>query len=134
MADRPSSIPPGVRVELSRGRVKPGMAGEVDRWMRMLNDRLDECVATLDRERMAAELIFRDHDEQGEWLYVVSIQGEGGEGLDTSTHAIDRDHVEFARRCKEPGWLEAEPQLLLLPDPVRRAMLAWATGGSSPTD
>jgi len=25
----------------------------------MLNDRLDECVATLDRERMAIEIIFR---------------------------------------------------------------------------
>jgi len=63
MADRPTSIPPGVRVELSRARIKPGMGGEVDRWMRMLNDRLDECVATLDRERMAVELIFRDRDE-----------------------------------------------------------------------
>jgi hypothetical protein len=134
MADCPTSIPPGVRVELSRARIKPGMGGEVDRWMRMLNERLDECVATLDRERMAVELIFRDRDELGEWLYVVSIQGEGGEGLETSTHAIDRDHVEFARRCKEPGWLEAEPQLLLLPDPVRRAVLAWTTGGRSATD
>jgi len=134
MADRPTSIPPGVRVELSRARIKPGMGGEVDRWMRMLNDRLDECVATLDRERMAVELIFRDRDEQGEWLFVVSIQGEGGEGLETSTHAIDRDHVEYGRRCKEPGWLEAEPQLLLLPDPVRRAILAWATGGRSAAD
>jgi hypothetical protein len=84
MADRPTSIPPGVRVELCRTRIRPGMGGEVDRWMRMLNDRLDECVATLDRERMAVEVIFRDRDEQGEWLYVVSIQGEGGEGLDTS--------------------------------------------------
>ena len=134
MADRPTSIPPGVRVELSRARVKPGMGGEVGRWMRMLNDRLDECVATLDRERMAVELIFRDRDEQGEWLFVVSIQGEGGEGLETSSHAIDRDHVEFGRRCKEPGWLEAEPQLLLLPDPVRRAVLDWTTGGRSATD
>jgi hypothetical protein len=88
----------------------------------------------LDRERMAVELIFRDRDEQGEWLYVVSIQGEGGEGLDTSPHAIDRDHAEFSRRCKEPGWLEAEPQLLLLPEPVRRAVVQWATGGSSVTD
>jgi hypothetical protein len=134
MADRPASIPPGLQVELSRARIKPGMGGEVDRWMRMLNDRVDECVATLERERMAVEVIFRDRDEQGEWLYVVSIQGEGGEGLDTSTYAIDRDHVEFARRCEEPGWLEAEPQVLLLPDPVRRAVLDWATGGRSVTD
>lgn len=31
-----------------------------------------------------------------------------------------------ARRTKEKGWVQAEPQLLLLPDPVRRAVLSWA--------
>jgi len=30
--------------------------------------------------------------------------------------------------------LEAEPQVLLLPDPVRRAGLNWTTGGSTATD
>ena len=53
------SIPDGLVLELSRGTVLPGASAEADRWMAMLNDRLDECVATLDRERMAVEIVFR---------------------------------------------------------------------------
>jgi len=122
---RPRSIPDGLVLELSRGTVLPGASAEADRWMAMLNDRLDECVATLDRERMAVEVVFRLRDGETEHLYWVAIRGAGGSGLDLS-NPIDRDHEAQARRTKAPGWVEAEPQVLLLPDPVRRAVLAWA--------
>jgi hypothetical protein len=119
------SIPDGLVLELSRGTVLPGASAEADRWMAMLDDRLDECVATLDRERMAVEIVFRLREDGRDHLYWVSIKGAGGSGLDLS-NPIDRDHDAQARRTKEPGWVEAEPQVLLLPDPVRRAVLAWA--------
>jgi hypothetical protein len=119
------TIPEGLRVELSRAKVKPGQSDEAGAWMRMLNDRADECVATLDAERMALEIIFRLHEGGDDYLYWVSVYGPGSAGLDTS-RAIDRDHVEYGRRVKEPGWVEAEPQVLLMPDPVRRAVLDWA--------
>lgn len=119
------SIPDGLVLELSRGTVLPGASAEADRWMAMLDDRLDECVATLDRERMAVEIVFRLRENGRDHLYWVSIRGAGGSGLDLS-NPIDRDHDAQARRTKEPGWVEAEPQVLLLPDPVRRAVLAWA--------
>jgi hypothetical protein len=119
------SIPSGLRVELSRCKVKPGQSAEADRWMQMLNDRVDECVATLDAERMAIEIIFRLKEDGEDYLFWVSVFGAGGSGLDVS-NPVDHDHQEFGRRVKEPGWVEAEPQLLLLPDPVRRAVLDWA--------
>jgi len=119
------SIPDGLVLELSRGTVLPGASAEADRWMAMLDDRLDECVATLDRERMAVEIVFRLREDGRDHLYWVTIKGAGGSGLDLS-NPIDRDHDAQARRTKEPGWVEAEPQVLLLPDPVRRAVLAWA--------
>jgi hypothetical protein len=122
---RPRSIPDGLVLELSRATVLPGASAEADRWMAMLNDRLDECVATLDRERMAVEVVFRLRDGEAEHLYWVAIRGAGGSGLDLSK-PIDRDHEAQARRTMEPGWVEAEPQVLMLPDPVRRAVLAWA--------
>ena len=122
---RPASIPEGLVLELSRGTVLPGGSAEADRWMAMLNERQDECVATLDRERMAVEIVFRLREDGRDHLYWVAIKGAGGAGLDLA-EAIDRDHEAQARRTKEPGWVEAEPQLLLLPDPVRRAVLAWA--------
>ncbi len=94
--------------------------------MRMLDDRVDECVATLDRERMAVEIVFRLQEDGEDYLYWVAIKGEGGAELESSTHQIDLDHQAQARRTKEPGWVEAEPQVLMLPEPVREAVLAWA--------
>jgi hypothetical protein len=120
-----SSIPDGLVVELSRAKVLPGASAEADRWMKMLNDRIDECVATLDRERMAIEIVFRLREDDQDYLYWVQVRGAGGAGLDMSL-PIDRDHDAQARRTKEPGWVEAEPQVLMLPDPVRKAVLEWA--------
>ncbi len=123
---RPRSIPQGLVVELSRAKVLAGASPEADRWMRMLDDRVEECVATLERERMAVEVVFRLREGEDDYLYWMTIRGEGGASLDSSEHAIDRDHVAMARRVKEPGWVEADPQVLMLPDPVREAILAWA--------
>src|SRR6478736_3384941 len=95
----PHSIPQGLIVELSRAKVLPGASDEADRWMTMLDERVDECVATLD---------------------------EGGADLQSSTHQIDLDHQSHAARTKAPGWVEAEPQVLMLPEPVREAVLGWA--------
>jgi hypothetical protein len=125
MIEDPATIPPRLKVELSRSRVLPGRSEEADRWMQMLNDRVDECVATLDRERMALEIAFRLEEDGVEYLYWVSIYGAGGEGLDVSI-PIDHDHEQMARRAKEPGWVEAVPQFLLLPQPVRDAIEAWS--------
>jgi hypothetical protein len=122
----PRSIPEGLIVELSRAKVLPGASHEADRWMTMLDDRVDECVATLDRERMAVENVFRLREDGQDFLYWLAIRGEGGAELQSSTHQIDLDHEAQSRRTKEPGWVEADPQVLMLPDPVREAILAWA--------
>ena len=122
----PSSIPDGLVVELSSAKVLPGKDDEADRWMQMLDDRVDECVATLDRERMAVEVVFRLKENGEDYLYWMAIRGEGGADLQSSTHQIDLDHQAQARRTKQPGWVEAEAQVLMLPDPVREAVLAWA--------
>lgn len=129
--ERPSSIPPGLVIELSRGKVLPGAGPEADRWMKMLNDRLDECVATLDRERMAIEIVFRLREHGEDYLYWLTVRGEHGAGLDPDI-PIDRDAVAQAKRTKEPGWVEAEPQVLMLPDPVREAVLACALRAPEP--
>lgn len=124
----PASVPDGLVVELSRTKVLPGASDEADRWMAMLNGRHDECVATLDRERMAIEIVFRLKENGEDYPFWVSVPGPDGQPFDPSS-AIDRDHLEQAKRTKLPGWTEAEPQLLLLPDPVRDAVLSWARHG-----
>ena len=105
------------------------MEEEADRWMRMLNDRLAEAVQTLERERVALEIVFRERDDEGDWLVWVMVQGDGGASIDDSPFPIDRDHAAFAERVRLPDRREAEPQALLLPGPVRDAVLRWALPG-----
>jgi hypothetical protein len=100
------------------------MEAEADRWMAMLNERLDEAVATLERERTCFEMAFRSAD--GQWLYWLVLGGEHGAGIEDSPFDIDREHVEFGQRVREPGWEQIVPEALLVPAPVRAAMLAWA--------
>ena len=76
---------------------------------------------------MAIELVFRLRENDEDYLFWVSVRGPDGAGLDMD-QPIDRDHVEQAKRTEEPGWVEAEPQVVLLPEPVREAVMAWALG------
>lgn len=123
---RPTSIPPGLRVRCVRARIRPGMEAEAQRWMQMLNDREPEAVQTLERERVALEAVFRERDDEGEWLVWVMLQGDDGESIEDSPFDIDRDHLAFAERVKGPNRPEAEPQVLLMPKSVRAAVLRWA--------
>ena len=123
----PISVPPGLRIRLGKARVQPGMEHETDRWLQMLNDRLTEATETLGRERVVLELAFRETDKTGQqWVTWLVIDGPGGESIETSPFAIDREHVAFAARCKEPGWREADVELMLAPEPVRRALVQSA--------
>ena len=88
----PPSVPPGMRLELSRAT-------------------------------------FRHTDAGGtEWLYHLSLYGEGTSGLDLS-NPVDREHYEYALRCKEPGWEELRPVLMLAPRPILPLLEAWGRDG-----
>lgn len=93
-----------MKVELERYRVLPGKSERVDEWMRMLNRRLDECLATFDRERMYIEAIFRERVGDDDYLYWFSMRGEGGESVETSDHNLDREHLNFWRECIDPDY------------------------------
>lgn len=118
-----------MRVELKRFRIKRGKSDRVDEWMKTLNDRRNECLATLERERMYVEVIFRERTSEDEFLYWFSIQGEDAEPIQTSAHAIDRTHLEFWAECidSEYGPRECDPQLVLLQKGVAQA-IGWEGG------
>ena len=123
-----------MRVELTKYRVEPGKSERVDEWMRMLNDRIDECLATLPREKMYVETIFREKVGDEEFLYWFSVQREDGEDVRTSEHDLDVEHLKFARECLDPTYgpvddsgqqrrgRDLDLQLVLLPEHIRRAM------------
>lgn len=125
----PFSVPPGMRLELSRSRVVPGREDEFDEWMDTLNSRYDECEQSLSRQRAAFEATFKHVEIDGtSWIYHLSLVGEGGAGNDL-TGDIDATHVEYAKRVKEPGWEELQPKFLLMPNPIKDLMTQWVQKG-----
>lgn len=125
----PPTVPPGLRLELSRARILEGREEEVAEWMAMLTERYDECLATLPAERAVFEATFRHREADGSlWIYHFALMGESGGGLDES-NPVDAAHAAYSRRVKEPGWEELEPMFMLTPAHLRAAMEQWGSSG-----
>ena len=125
----PATVPPGMRLELSRAPILPGKEAELEEWMAMLTERYAECVDTLVAERASFEATFRHVEGDGStWMYHLALYGDGGSGLDTS-NPVDAAHEAYARRVKERGWEELTPMFLLAPDHIRDAMTHWGATG-----
>jgi len=125
----PPTVPPGLRLELSRARILEGREDEVAEWMAMLTERYDECLATLPAERAVFEATFRHREADGSlWIYHFALMGESGGGLDES-NPVDAAHAAYSRRVKEPGWEELEPMFMLTPAHLRAAMEQWGSSG-----
>ncbi len=125
----PATVPSGLRLELSRARIRDGMEDEVDEWMAMLTARYDECLETLPAERAVFEATFRHREADGSvWIYHFALMGEDGGGLDES-NPVDADHAAYSRRVKEPGWEEIEPMFMVTPAHLRAAMEQWGATG-----
>jgi len=105
-----------MKVELTRLRIKEGMSARVDEWFATLNARHEECVETLEREKMYVESIFREKIGEEEFLYWFSIQGEGGEPIATSPFPIDTIHRAFGAECVDRSHprSDMEPEVLLI--------------------
>lgn len=125
----PATVPPGLRLELSRSRVVDGKEDELEEWMSMLTQRYDECVETLPAERAVFEATFKHREADGSlWIYHLALMGEDGGGLDES-NPVDAAHAAYSRRVKEPGWEELEPMFMLTPAHLRDAMQRWGGSG-----
>jgi hypothetical protein len=75
------------------------MEAEAEIWMNALRERQAECVATLDRERMHYESIFKSMRGGRLYLSWFSVQGAQGEHVRTSPHEIDQLHIEYWEKC-----------------------------------
>ena len=108
-------------IELTRYRILQGKSERVNEWMAMLNRRLDECLATFEREQMYIELIFRESMGGEEFLYWFSIQGEGGESVNTSQHDLDLECLKFWHECMDRTYnaphrrVDMELQVTMIP-------------------
>lgn len=85
----------GMKVELTRFKVKKGKEERVKVWMELLNSRMNEVLETLEGEQMYIENIFEEIDGDTMYLYWFFIQGEGGIEFRESNHEIDGLHIQF---------------------------------------
>ncbi len=102
----PSSVPEGLRLELSRAPIVAGKEDDFEEWMAALNERYDEHEDALSNERQVFEATFKHQEADGTlWMYHVSLMGTNGGGLDESL-PLDALHAAYSRRVKQPGWEE----------------------------
>jgi hypothetical protein len=113
-----------MKVELTRLRIKRGKSDRVDEWLKMINQRMNEAVTTLDREGMKFEIIFREVIGEHDYLNWFSVQDEAGEPIETSPFDLDREHREFGEECidHDYGGHESQPQVILVPPDVAKTM------------
>lgn len=85
--------------EFDTFRIKVGKEDRAKEWMRVLNQRKEECIRTLPREKMALETIFMSERDGRLFISWFSIQGDNAENVDTSDHEIDKLHCQFWDEC-----------------------------------
>ena len=121
-----------MKVELTRLRIVPGKSARVDEWLQTIKERVQEAVQTLDREKMKIEVIFRERIGDEEYLSWFTVQDETGEPIGTSPFELDRIHQAFGEECidHEYGGREGQPQVILVPDRIARAM-EWTDPSAS---
>ena len=66
-------------VVLDRFTVKPGKEARAHEWMRTLNERIEECRATLDHEKMYFEAVFLEERGGQMYLYWIEFKDPGGQ-------------------------------------------------------
>ena len=88
-----------MNTEFTLFRVKQGKEARANEWMQILQQRREECVATLKREAMLYESVFKVTHNERLYLAWYSIQGDSPEPVETSEHPIDVLHMQFWREC-----------------------------------
>lgn len=113
-----------MNVELTRFRVKSGKSQQVDEWLAFLNDNMQDVLVTLEGEKMYVETIFREILNGEEYLYWYSVQGEGGQDVETSSHWIDKKHLEYWEECIDSTFrpVDLSPEVVMIPEKVRNSM------------
>jgi len=113
-----------MNVELTRFRVKPGKSEKVNEWLAFLNEHLEDVLVTLEGEKMYVETIFRETLNGEEYLYWYSVQGDGGQDVETSSHWIDKKHLEYWDECIDENFdsVDLSTEVVMIPNAVKVAM------------
>ena len=110
-------------VILDRFDVKSDKKERAKQWMEILNQRIDECRATLDAENMHFEAIFSQEIGDEMYLLWVEFKDSGGRPIQHSAEEIDCIHLAFWEECIEKGSRQVmRTELVLIPEYIKKAI------------
>ncbi|HGF7815810.1 MULTISPECIES: DUF6176 family protein [Bacilli] len=113
-----------MNIELTKFKVKKGKTDVVEEWLNFLNKNMKDVLITLENEKMYVESIFKEKINEDEYLYWFSVQGEGGQEVETSEHWIDKKHLEYWNECIDSEFkpVDLDTRVVMIPEKVRSVM------------
>ncbi|MFT3763329.1 MAG: DUF6176 family protein [Pseudoxanthomonas sp.] len=103
MAASAPSLRHPLQVRLHRMEIQDGKLGRYADWQRFLHVHHDDAVATLAREHMYVEAMFRDVDRDPQVLYWLEVRDAAGARVDDSLAEVDREHLRYMREVLRDG-------------------------------
>lgn len=95
--DAAPALRPPLQIHLHRTAIRGGKPDRHGVWQRVLLQHQDGAVATLAREPMSVEAMFRNVDRDPQTLYRLEVLDAAGTGMDDATAEIDREHLRCMR-------------------------------------
>lgn len=123
-----TSMPSGLlqhplQVTLYRFELNDDKLDKFDEWMTFYQNNLPATVATLERERMYFEAMFRDRVNQKNVVYWLAVNGEGGASGDSSPLEIDKKHKEYMKEILKRGSRQTlSTEFVLIPPFIEAAI------------
>ncbi len=113
-----------MRVELTRFRLLAGKEARAAEWIEFLRAHPREFLETLEPEQMYVETIFREVQDGVTYLSWYSVQGDGAQPVEESSHWFDQKHIEFWDECIDPTYRPVDliTELTAIPERVLAAM------------
>ena len=122
-----------LQVRLHRMEIRDGKLDLYADWQRFLHAHHDEAVATLAREHMYVEAMFRDVGRDPQTLYWLEVRDDAGARVDDSTAEIDREHLRYMREVlRKDSHTLLETENTLVAPFVQAAIVSNQAAGASP--
>lgn len=115
-----------LQVRLHRVEIGDDKLDRYADWQRFLHAHHDEAVATLAREHMFVEAMFRDPVHDPHALYWLEVRDDAGAHANDSNLPIDREHERYMREVLLPGsWSILDTDNVLVAPFVQDAVARW---------
>lgn len=92
-----------LKATLQRFEVIAGKEPRFNEWMIFLRDEREAAIETLEGEKMYFEAVFSDKTDGKTYAFWMTFKGEGGKPVESSTHELDKKHLEFWNECIKKG-------------------------------